>query len=260
MVNMRQLSDYFPDLIFDQQINMDFEAAHIIGHAYGEHPIIYRNREDMKLHCRLSEWGCIPYYVKEEAAFIRQRATMLNARSERILDDTKSYWNKIRNRRCLIPVTGIYEHRKIDLKGWTKKVPYFIKPEDQEMFFLPGLYSVVEFPNKETGEMIKRFTHTIITTSAEDNFVMKNIHNDGDNAHRMPLFLPFELSKKWLNEELTDAEYREIINFKMASEELYYHPVFTIRSPKERPDGKSKNQVWEWEKLPPLGEANPVIA
>lgn len=162
MVSMRQLSDYFPDLIFDPQINMDFESTHIIGHAYGEHPIIYRNREDMKLHCKLSEWGCIPYYVKDEKDFVRQRANMLNARSERILDDTKSYWNKIRNRRCLIPVTGIYEHRKIDLKGWTKKVPYFIKPIDQEMFFLPGLYSVVEFPNKDTGEMIKRFTHTRI--------------------------------------------------------------------------------------------------
>ncbi|MFX8477668.1 SOS response-associated peptidase family protein, partial [Acinetobacter baumannii] len=75
------------------------------------------------------EWGVIPFYVKEESAFIRQRASMLNARSERILDDKTSYWNKIRNRRCLIPVSGIYEHRAI--KGWKKKVPYFISIKDE---------------------------------------------------------------------------------------------------------------------------------
>src|SRR5947207_10425164 len=107
---------------------------------------------------------------------------MLNARSERILDDSKSYWFKIRNRRCLIPVTGIYEHREI--AGWKKKVPYFVQLRDQEMFFIPGLYSVAELPNKETGEMIKLFTHTLITRDA--NSVMRDIHNGGDNKGRMP--------------------------------------------------------------------------
>ena len=44
---------------------------------------------------------------------------------------------------------------------------------------------------------------------------------------------------------------------EMPSGALSYHPIFTIRSPKERPDGKPKNEYWEWEKLPALGEANP---
>ena len=124
-VNIKQLSDYFPDLIFDDQIDFNFEAAiHIAGHAYANHPIIYVNREDLKLHCRLMEWGVIPFYTKDEKAFVRQRANMLNARSERILDDKTSYWYKIRNRRCLIPLSGIYEHRGI--KGWKKKVPYVV--------------------------------------------------------------------------------------------------------------------------------------
>lgn len=29
-VNMRQLSDYFPDLIFDEQIEMTFQPVHIV--------------------------------------------------------------------------------------------------------------------------------------------------------------------------------------------------------------------------------------
>jgi putative SOS response-associated peptidase YedK len=251
---MRQLSDYFPDLVFDSQINLDFQLGeHIIGHAYAEHPIIYLNREDGKHHCRLAEWGCIPFYVKEEKGFLRQRATMLNARSERILDDPKSYWYKIRNRRCLMPVTGIFEHREI--KGWKKKVPYFVQLKEQATFFIPGLYSVVELPDTETGEVVKRWTFTIITRGA--NNVMKNIHNGGDNKGRMPLFVPFEMAKKWLQEDLPEDAYRAILDFEMPSEQLTYRPVYTIRSSKPRPDDKAKTEVYEWEKLPELGVLNP---
>jgi len=252
-VNIKELADYFPDLIFDGQLNMSFEGIHIIGHAFGEHPIIYRNREDQKLHCTPMEWGCIPFYVKDEKQFLRQRASMLNARSERVLDDEKSYWYKIRNRRCLVPVSGIYEHRAI--QGWKKKVPYFIKLRSQPVFFIPGLYSVVELPDTSTGEMIKRFTYTLMTRNA--NSLMEMIHNDGDNKGRMPLFLPIELAREFLEDNLQDGRYKEILDWEMPSEEMEYWPVFTIRSAKGRPDEKLKNEYWEWEKLPALGEMNP---
>jgi putative SOS response-associated peptidase YedK len=252
-VNVKELADYFPDLEFHSQLELNFDAGiHIMGHSYADHPIIYRTAEG-KLLCRAMEWGCIPFYVKDEKTFQRQRATMLNARSERILEDTKSYWYKIRNRRCLIPVNGMYEHRAI--KGWKKKVPYFIRLKDQPMLFLPGLYSVADLPDLETGEIVKRYTFTLITRFA--NAVMVNIHNDGDNKSRMPLFLPKYLSDKWLSEELSPEEYKSILDFEMPSEQMIYHPVFTIRSAKPRPDDKLKNEYWEWEKLPALGEMNP---
>ncbi|HLA58645.1 MAG TPA: SOS response-associated peptidase family protein, partial [Puia sp.] len=162
-------------------------------------------------------------------------------------------WFKIRNRRCLIPVNGMYEHRAI--KGWKKKVPYFIRLKDQPMLFLPGLYSVADLPDLETGEIIKRYTFTLITRNAND--VMANIHNDGDNRSRMPLFLPKYLSDKWVSEELSAEEYKDILDFEMPSDQMIYHPVFTIRSAKPRPDDKLKNEYWEWEKLPALGEMNP---
>ncbi len=79
-VNIPQLSDYFPDLIFDEQLELNFDGTYILGHAYGSHPIIYRNREDKQLHCRSMEWGCIPYYVKQEKDFAKQRTMMLNTR------------------------------------------------------------------------------------------------------------------------------------------------------------------------------------
>ena len=56
---------------------------------------------------------------------------------------------------------------------------------------------------------------------------------------------------------MSPDRYSEILNFEMPSEELNYTPVFTIRSPKDRPDGLKKNEFWEWENLPALGDANP---
>ena len=234
----------FPGIIMDEEISMDTEKSiHLIGHSYGEHPIIFKNREDLQLHCRLMEWGCIPFYIKDEGSFLKQRAFMLNARSERILEDKNSYWHKIRNRRCLVPIDGFYEHRKV--QGFKNKIPYYITVKKQPLFFLPGLYSVVELPDKQTGELLRRFTFTIITRAA--NSLMQQIHNDGDNKGRMPLLLPFEKAKKWMEEELTPEAYQKIINFEMNQDELNYNTVFSIRTNKLRPDGKRKNEPFQWE-------------
>ena len=256
-INIRELADYFPGLIFDNQIEMNFSP---LDHAQGvsvftKVPIIYINRQDMKEHCALMEWGVIPYYSSVEPQMM-DRNKYLNARSERIIDDKKSYWSKIRNRRCLFPVPGIYEHREV--KGWKKKVPYFIKPKDQKIFFAPGLYSVWEEKDEDGTPVKKRYTVTLITRAAND--VMKLIHNHGENKYRMPLFLPLNMSKEFLSEELSsnEARYKEILNYEMPSENLDYHPVWTIRTPKLRPDHKnSKEEYFEWEGLPALGEAMP---
>lgn len=239
----------FPKIVCEDDFDVNFDASmHIVGHSFGEHPIVYQNREDQQLHLKLMEWGCIPYYVKDENAFVKQRSSMLNARSERILTDSSSYWFKIRNRRCLIPVTGIFEHRKIE--KWTKKVPYYIHQINSELFYLPGLYSVAELPNRETGELEKRWTFSLITRGAND--LMKLIHNDGENKWRMPLFLPNDLAKEWVSQELSTERMQEILHFELSPSELTCWPVFTIRTPKERPDRKKKIEPYDWEKLPAL--------
>lgn len=245
--------DYFPDLVADDQFETDFDlATHIAGHAYGLHPIIYRHKDDGLLHLKLMEWGVIPYYTTDEKAFLKQRASMLNIRSERILDDKSSYWFKIRSKRCLIPLTGTFEHRTI--KGWKKKVPYFIKPSGTTMFFLPGLYSMAELPDAD-GVIQRRYNFGIITRAA--NSIMAKIHNAGPDSHRMPLFLPFEMAQQWLNKDLSEKEYRGILAYEMPSEELEYYTVDTIRSPKLRADGKAKHEPFVWDKLRALGESLP---
>jgi len=74
------------------------------------YPIIYRHKEREEIIQEM-ECGVIPFYIKDEGAFKKQRLSMANIRSERILEDKQSYWYKIRNKLCLIPVNGFYEYR-----------------------------------------------------------------------------------------------------------------------------------------------------
>lgn len=252
--NIKEITDYFPNINFDSQEALDFEPFdHVQAPSvHAPHPIIYTNKEDNQPHCKLMEWGIIEYYQKEMPDF-KRRNGMLNIRSERILADTKSYWYKIRNRRCLIPLTGTFEHRGI--KGWKNKVPYLIKPNGYDIFFMPGLYSKAELVDKTTGEMREFWTYALITRAAND--VMANIHNSGDNRNRMPLYLPLDIAKEFIGLELAHERYAEILNYEMPSHDLEYYPVWTIRSPKMRPDGQSKDKPFEWANLPELGVGNP---
>lgn len=247
--HLPSISSSFPDLQFDDEETRGFlPIDHIQGvSVFAPHPILYINRKDLKPHCRLMEWGIIEFFRKEWPHW-KSRNGMLNIRSERILADASSYWFKIKNRRCLIPVTGIYEHRGIP--GWKKKVPYWIAPVDQPIFYLPGLYSVAEILDKDTGALESVSSFGMITRSA--NGIMQQIHNSGDNTHRMPLFLPLSLAKSFLSEDLSITAYYEILAYKMPSTQLQYHPVFTIRSSKPRPDDQPKNHYWPWENLPHL--------
>lgn len=252
--DIRQLSDYFPDIQYDSQSALDFSSFdHVQAPSvHAPHPIVYIHKEDGLPHCKLMNWGIIEFYQKTMPDF-KKRNGMLNIRSERILGDTKSYWFKIKNRRCLIPVTGTFEHRGI--KGWKNKVPYHIRPKVEGIFFIPGLYSMAELADKETGEITEHWTFAIITRSAND--LMKNIHNDGNNRYRMPLFLPFETAKEFIQPDLSLERYAEILDYEMPSEELSVYPVYTIRTGKERPDGMSKEKPFDWPKLPELGVGNP---
>ena len=73
----------------------------------------------------------------------------------------------------------------------------------------------------------------------------------------MPLFLPFELSQRWMDEDISVEQYRAILGYEIAPESLEYHTVFTLTGAKNRDDDQPKNARWDCEKLPALGEGNP---
>jgi putative SOS response-associated peptidase YedK len=244
--NIQLITDYLPDLVVDPQLSIDFDTTiHVQAQAYRRYPIIIY--EDGVYKLKTFEWGVIADYMNTPEKIKQSRQYMCNAQSEKIIQDKKSFWRRIRSKRCLIPVTGIYEHR--DIKGWKNKVPYMVHLKDRNLFCIPGLYYYSPIPDPETGEV--KGTFTLITRGA--NSVMWQIHNGGPNAHRMPLFLPKELELKWLQPDLTDEQIQEILDFEMPAEQLDYWPVFTIRSTKPRPDDKDKTAPFEWPNLPPLG-------
>ena len=63
-------------------------------------------------------------------------------------------------------------------------------------------YMIEVAVDPETGEVRGMFT--LITRAA--NPLMRQIHNSGDNAFRMPLFLPKEMELEWLRPDLTDTD------------------------------------------------------
>ncbi|MCS3800086.1 SOS response-associated peptidase [Niastella sp. OAS944] len=244
--NIQLITDYLPDLVIDSQLSIDFDLTiHVMAQAYRKYPVIIFEDDTYKL--KPFEWGVIADYMNTPEKVKKGRQYMCNAQSEKIINDKKSFWRRIRTKRCLIPVTGIFEHREI--KGWKNKVPYFVHLKDRPMFCIPGLYYYSPFPDVETGEI--KGTFTLITRSA--NNVMKQIHNGGPNVFRMPMFLPKEQELHWLQPTLTDEGIQKILDFEMPSEELDYWPVFTIRSTKPRPDDLDKTAPFNWPNLPPLG-------
>lgn len=237
---------------------------HIQGTGvFPEHPILFTDKEDV-LRLRLMRWGAVEYWAKEEPEYkskdfkvIQKLNWKLNARSERVLDDKTSYWYKIKDRRCLIPVSGIFEHRGITT--WKNKLPYYVRPVGQQMFFIPGLYSVYNTVDKETGELVPHWTFTLITRVA--NEVMCQIHNSGDNPHRMPLFVPLDMAKEFVRRDLAEERYREILDYSIPSEDLDQHTVFTIRTSKPNPLGLHKYERYDWPENPPppLGTLDPPL-
>jgi len=270
------LYDYLPHLRIDPQLDLGFELnSHLQAHERPLCKVIYHNANG-EPYLTLMRWGLLNKYMFRDAdSFKMYGNNNYNTRAEKILDP-KSSWYKIRKQRCLLDTPGIYEHRAI--KGWKNKVPYFIQLASNKRMLIPGFYHFIELNtadierikglddkymteavnkvlNLETG--IITGTFSMITTAA--NETMRYIHNDGSNKHRMPLFMQPEQAVKWLDPDLTDAEMKAFLSYEITSDALHAVPVYTIRTTKERPDGKMKHEPFDWPGLPPLGQDVPVV-
>ncbi|MBL7706846.1 MAG: SOS response-associated peptidase family protein [Taibaiella sp.] len=241
-----QISDYRSDKEMDMRYYENVQAI-----TFPDYPIIYREKQTGELGLVDMEWGILPTYIKDPKQQDIRRRSQVNIRSERILGDKKSTWYRLKSQRCLIPVSGTFEHREI--KGWKKKVPYYIAEKDRDIFFIPGLYQWHEEMDAD-GVLETVGSFGMLTRAA--NPLMANIHNAGDNRHRMPLFLPPELEKEWLS-DIQEIDMASIVSFEMPEENLIAYPVYTLRGYPERPDGKHRYEPFEWNGLPPLGEDDP---
>lgn len=224
--SIESIYDYLPEL--DKMEQLDFEFGpdiHALAQSYLKWPII--TNEGGKLQLKRFEWGVIAHYMKTPEKIKESRPWMCNITSEKILKPG-SFWHTIRANRCLIPATGFYEPHKED--GIKDSFWFYIQRPDRPMFFLPGLfYYPLHRPDVETGEVTGTFG--LITRPA--NEVMAAIHNGKrEEGHfRMPLMLPIELEKEWLAPSLDDVGIKQILDYRISSNEIAYR---LIDSPRKR--------------------------
>jgi putative SOS response-associated peptidase YedK len=220
------MADYLPELREQGQLDLLFNPTfHQQAHAHARWPLVVN--EDGRLVVRVMEWGLIDQTMaglpaKERA---KRRLSMVNARSERIYGEPWCTWSRIKHQRCLIPTTGFFEHKEVA----GRKQPYFIRVKREKLFFMAGLYNYPPLPDMETGEI--KGTFSMLTRAS--NELLTDIHNSGDNKHRMPLMLSNELLKTWLDPQLLESGMQEILSYEMPSHALEAWPVRTIRQRKE---------------------------
>lgn len=155
-------------------------------------------------------WGLIPFWAKDPKIGYK----MINARAETV-NEKPSFKHSLKNKRCIVPASGFYEW----LKSEKQKIPFYIKPKDQEYFSFAGLYDVWK---DAEGKEIK--SYTIITTTP--NIKMAKIHD------RMPVILKVADEDKWLDQNTDIDELLKLLKPYPDSEMEIYSVSDLVNSPR----------------------------
>lgn len=148
-------------------------------------------------------WGLIPHWAKDFTIGNR----MINARAETV-DRKPAFEVPFRRQRCLVPVDGFYEWKKL---GRIKQ-PYFIRLHDRRPFALAGLWDRWSDAGHEPIE-----SFTILTTNP--NALVEPIHN------RMPVILSPTHYDTWLDPAVSDAARLRPLLQPFPAEALTAYPV-----------------------------------
>lgn len=192
-------------------------------------PVIMYDGVEKKNTSTEAVWGLIPFWSKDSKEAMINANKSVNARVETV-EESRLYKPLFeRGQRCLIPCSYYFEHHWLEpAKKTSKKVPFAVKKNDDEIFSTPGLYST--WTDKETGEIM--LSYTMLTTGA--NALMKKVHNGGEHPGRMPLVIERDMEKVWLNPDSTYQELKEVMDYKIPANHLTAWPVHTIRGKNAR--------------------------
>lgn len=161
-------------------------------------------------------WGLIPFFAKGEPP----KYSTINARIETV-ETAASYrgpWQ--RGQRCLQVAYGFYEWH---VDGQGRKAPYYIHLNDRAVFAFAGLW---DRSFKLDGTAIESCVH--ITMPAND--LMRDIHNGGNNPHRMPAILRREDYEAWLAGSIDEA--RAVLKQYEPGLMVAYEVSMAVNSPK----------------------------
>jgi putative SOS response-associated peptidase YedK len=139
----------------------------------------------------LVRWGLIPFFAKGEPG----KYLTTNARIETVTTSPSYRGPWKRGQRCLQLASGFYKWHT-DAGG--RKAPFHITVVDQPVF---GFASLWDRSVKPDGTAIE--SCTIVTMPA--NALMHDIHNSGNNPHRMPAILERGAIEAWLTGSAEEA-------------------------------------------------------
>ncbi len=134
------------------------------------------------------QWGLIPHWTKDLTKISTLAASMINARSETLMEKP-AFRRPFQQQRCLIFADGFYEWQARPPQR--QKQPYYIHLKSGEPFAFAGLWDRWQDPN---GSLLT--TGTILTTSA--NPLLASLHP------RMPVILDPHTFATWLDPSLKD--------------------------------------------------------
>ena len=154
-------------------------------------------------------WGLVPFWAKDPGIGNR----MINARSE-TLAEKNAFRQAFKRRRCIVPVDGFYEWRKVE--GAKKKQPYFIHGTDDRPLALAGLWEVWRSKDDPDTEL-----HSCTIITGPPNERVAPIHD------RMPIILPEDRWDTWLDVGEDDIDLLGSLLVPAPAKVLTLHPVST---------------------------------
>ncbi|NLX14475.1 MAG: SOS response-associated peptidase [Phycisphaerales bacterium] len=161
------------------------------------------------------QWGLVPAWARDKAMGVR----LINARAE-TLSEKPAFRNALRKSRCLIPADGFYEWQK---QG-ARKIPMYIRLIGGRPFAFAGLFELWRGQDEEL------LSCTIITTEADEP--IRPIHE------RMPVILPCELYRSWLDPSLNDKDAISSLLRPVEGRMLEAYPVSShVNSPRNDDPG-----------------------
>jgi putative SOS response-associated peptidase YedK len=142
--------------------------------------IICRGADTTQPVFSVLNWGLIPSGADDPKIALK----LANARAETVVTEDV-FRAAYRYRRCLIPVDGFYEWKKLWPVG---KQPHAVGMTEGQPFTLAGLWEQWKNPD---GEWLRTFT---IITIQSNKFL-------ADLSHRMPLIIEPRDRERWMSEE-----------------------------------------------------------
>jgi putative SOS response-associated peptidase YedK len=151
-------------------------------------PVVRQETPDEPPRLAVVRWGLIPAWATDR----RIGGRLINARYESA-DERDAFHDSFAHRRCLVLADGFYEWQRTGSGKGAGKVPHYLRRRDGRLFAFAGLWAVWRDPAAGPVESC-----TILT--GPPNELVAPLHN------RMPVILPGESYRSWLDPETEDPE------------------------------------------------------